>query len=173
MKPQDISEKLREKFGAKILEVKDGVLDPWIRIDSGAIADIARFLRDEPVLAFGSLMCLSGVDWPAKGKLEVVYHIYSLTHRHRIVLKVEVPREIPRVPSVAGIWPTANWHEREAFDLLGIVFEGHDDLRRILLPEDWEGHPLRKDYKVQENYHGVRVMNPPGSVAGLPPEEKS
>ena len=172
MSPQEIHEKLKERFQEKILEFKDGVLNPWIRIEPGVIADVARFLRDDPVLAFGSLMCLSGVDWPQKGKLEVVYHLCSMTHHHRIVLKVEVPREDPRVPSVEKVWPTANWHEREAYDLLGIIFEGHSDLRRILLPEDWEGHPLRKDYKVQEYYHGIRVMNPPGSVAGLPPEEK-
>jgi len=94
----------------------------------------------------------------------VVYNLYSLTHRHRVTLKVVMPREGAHVASVTGIWAAANWHEREAYDLTGIVFDGHPDLRRILLPDDWEGHPLRKDYEVQETYEieGVTVDVPRG-----------
>jgi len=162
MTPQEIHNKLKEKFGDRILDFKGDVPNPWIRIEPSAAADITLFLRDDPALAFDFLMCLSGLDWPEKGKQEVVYHLFSMSLRHMIVLRAELPRENPKIPSVERIWPAANWHEREAFDLFGIVFEGHSDMRRILLPEDWEGHPLRKDYKVQKSYHGIRVMNPPG-----------
>ncbi len=172
MTPQGIADKLTERFGGKVLEVKADALNPWVRVEAPSVAEIARYLRDDPALAFDSLMCLSGLDWPKTGTQEVVYHLYSFPHRHRIVLKAQVPREAPRLPSVEAVWPAANWHEREAFDLLGIVFEGHSDLRRILLPEDWEGHPLRKDYTIPETYHGLRIMNLPGSTAGLAPEKK-
>jgi NADH-quinone oxidoreductase subunit C len=91
------------------------------------------------------------------GKLGVVYHLHSTSLDHKIVLKTEVTAESPHAASVESVWKTANWHEREAFDLFGIVFDGHPDLRRILLPDDWEGHPLRKDYAVPEFYNGMKV----------------
>jgi len=87
----------------------------------------------------------------------LVYNLFSMKHRHKIALRVDLPRDNPRVPSVESVWRTADWHEREAYDLFGIHFEGHPDLRRILCPDDWEGYPLRKDYVVQEYYHGIRV----------------
>lgn len=89
--------------------------------------------------------------------MEVVYHLYSIPFNKALAVKIIVPRDHPEVPSVAHIWRTANWHEREAFDLLGIHFAGHPDLRRILLPADWEGHPLRKDYQEQSTYRGISV----------------
>jgi NADH-quinone oxidoreductase subunit C len=98
---------------------------------------------------------LSGVD--LKGRLAVVYQLFSMVKKHKITLKVEVPTDAPNVQSVESIWKTANWHEREAYDLYGITFIGHPDLRRILLPYDWEGHPLRKDYQVPEYYNGMKV----------------
>jgi len=103
-------------------------------------------------------MCLSGVDY-GNGTLGVVYHIYSMKHAHSFVLKVKVPVENPVVKSVESVWKSANWHEREAYDMFGIVFEGHPDLRRILMPYDWpEGsYPLRKDFQVPEFYNGMKV----------------
>ena len=121
------------------------------------IADVCRVLHDEPDLRFDCLSNQSGVDYTAKGHIEVVYHLYSYTHRHQIVLKVDVPRDNPVVPTVEGIWKAANWLEREIYDLLGVTFEGHPDLRRILMPEDWIGHPLRKDFVEPEEYHGIRT----------------
>ncbi len=157
MNLQEISERLRTNFADAVLDVKaDAAVDPFIKIAPPRVADIARALRDDPDLAFDYLMCLSGVDY-AKGTLGVVYHLFSFKHRHKLTIKVEVPGETPNVPSVAAIWPTANWHEREAYDLIGIVFTGHPDLRRILLPDDWDGFPLRKDYKVPEFYRGMKV----------------
>ena len=157
MTPQQISEKLKAQFSDKILEAKvEGVLDPFVKISASSVTEIATVLRQDPELQFDYLMCLSGVD-NGKNILSVVYHLSSMQHRHKITVKVEVPADKPDVPSVSSIWPTANWHEREAYDLIGIKFIGHPDLRRMLLPEDWDGHPLRKDYKVPEFYQGMKV----------------
>ena len=158
MTSEDIYTKLKEEFGDSILSLEEVVLDSFILIAPDALAGIARYLVEDSALAFDSLMCLSGVDLGVKEEnLEIVYHLFSMTHRHTVVLKVHLPKEDPHIPSVEDIWKTANWHEREAYDLYGITFEGHSDLRRILMPEDWEGHPLRKDYKDPEFYRGMRV----------------
>jgi len=109
----------------------------------------AEFLRSDPELQFTFLSDLSAVDrFPLEPRFEVNYHLLSLSRRERIRLKVRLGGANPAVESVTPVWPTANWHEREVFDLFGIRFEGHPDLRRILMPEDWEGHPLRKDFPV-------------------------
>ena len=157
MSPQEIIEKLREQFREAILDAKvEGVLNPFVKVSPASMLDVAIYVRSHPKLDFDFMMCLSGVDY-GKGTLGVVYHLASMTHRHKITIKVEAPKDNAVVPSVDSIWQAANWHEREAFDLYGITFTGHPDLRRILLPEDWEGHPLRKDYKVPEFYQGMKV----------------
>ena len=158
MTSEDIYTKLKEEFGDSVLSLEEVVLDSFILVAPDATADIARYLAEEDELAFDSLMCLSGVDLGVKEEnLEIVYHLFSMTHRHTVVLKTILPKEDPHISSVEHIWKTANWHEREAYDLYGITFEGHSDLRRILMPEDWEGYPLRKDYKDPEFYRGMRV----------------
>jgi NADH-quinone oxidoreductase subunit C len=157
MIPQEIHDMLKGPFGEAILESKlDGVLDPWITVAPEKVRDIARFLRDDERTHFDSLMLLTGMDY-TKGRLGVVYHLHSMKWNHKIVLKVEVPADQPHVQSVEAVWKTANWHEREAFDMYGVVFDGHPDLRRILMPDDWEGFPLRKDYQVPEFYNGMKV----------------
>lgn len=157
MIPQEIADSLTTRFGDAVLEAKlEGVFNPFIRIAPDRMRDVALFLRDNEQMQFDVLMCLSGVDY-AGGKLGVVYHLHSMKRNHKITLKTEVMREQPDVASVQSVWRTANWHEREAYDLFGIVFTGHPDLRRILLPDDWEGHPLRKDYQVPEFYNGMKV----------------
>src|SRR5204862_2680598 len=103
---------------------------------------VCRFLHDDPDLAFDSLSNESGVDYKARNAIQVVYHLYSYTHRHWIVLKVDTPRDNPVVPSVEGVWKAANWHEREIYDLLGVTFSCHSDLRRLLMPEALLGYPL-------------------------------
>ncbi|MDQ7827752.1 MAG: NADH-quinone oxidoreductase subunit C [Armatimonadota bacterium] len=125
-------------------------LTPGAWVPAQDLLAVCRFLRDDPAFRMDYLSWVTGVDWPQRGELEVVYHLFSFTHGHELLLKVRVPRDAARVPSVTPIWDGANWHEREAYDLLGIVFEGHPDLRRIMMTEDWVGHPLRKDYVYED-----------------------
>ena len=153
MEPNKIYGILSEKFGGKIKQFVESTLPPSVFVETGAITDVCRFLKEEDGLDFTSLMCLSGVDLKDQGKMAVVYHLHSMKQKHKITIKVELDRNNPHVQTVEQIWPGANWYEREAYDLLGIVFDGHSDLRRILLPEDWEGHPLRKDYVYPKRYH--------------------
>jgi NADH-quinone oxidoreductase subunit C len=159
MDAQGIIERLQQKFGDKITAVEAEAVNPGVVVATEAIAEVAAFARSEPELAFGNLMCLSGVDYPKAEppRLEIVYNLFSYEHRHTFVLKVHLPREQPSVPTVESVWGVANWHEREAFDMFGIEFSGHSDLRRILLPDDWEGHPLRKDWEDPDFYNGMRV----------------
>jgi NADH-quinone oxidoreductase subunit C len=111
---------------------------------------VAEFLLAEPNLAFTYLSDVTGVDrFPIEPRFELNYHLLSLSRREAIRLRVRLPGEDPVIESVVCVWPTANWHEREIFDLFGIRFEGHPNLRRMLLPDDWEGYPLRKDYPVE------------------------
>ncbi len=130
-----------------------------ILVESKGICLIMEFLRDHDNLFFDSLSCLTGIDnGQEKNTMEVVYNLYSIPYNHHLMVKTSLSRENPRIDSVSSVWKTANWHEREAYDLLGIRFTNHPDLRRILLPDDWEGHPLRKDYKEQDKYHGINVV---------------
>jgi NADH-quinone oxidoreductase subunit C len=129
---------------------------PCVIVPAEIIREVALHLRDDGELLFDTLMCLSGVD-NADGTLGVVYHLDSMTLRHKVTVKVIVPADNPHVPTCDRVWRIAEWHEREAFDLVGVIFDGNQDLRRILLPEDWEGHPLRKDYEVPEFYNGMKV----------------
>jgi NADH-quinone oxidoreductase subunit C len=157
MTAQEIHELLKSRFGDTILDAKlEGVIDPFVKVAPDKIKDVALFLRDHERLQFDLLMCLSGMDYTG-GKLGVVYHLNSTRLNQKFVLKVDMTAENFHCQSVESVWKTANWHEREAFDLYGIVFDGHPDMRRILLPDDWEGHPMRKDYQVPEFYNGMKV----------------
>lgn len=122
----------------------------WVelRIPKERWLDVSRTLRDDSALAFDFLSNLCSVDWIEKGTFEVVAHLISIAKTGaQLVIKTEIPRDEPKVASLTSIWPTANWQEREAWDMMGIVFEGHPGLRRVLMKEHWEGHPLRKDYE--------------------------
>ena len=174
MDAASILDRLKQRFGDRITGGNLEAVDPWIEVAPAALVEVCQALRDDADLRFNMLHCISSVDYfePDEKKrakvewqphLEVLYHLSSLVHRHRIVLKVLLPRwkgdkpgELPEAPSVTGVWPGANWHEREVFDLGGVRFVGHPDLRRILCPEDWAGHPLRKDYEMPVEYHGIR-----------------
>jgi NADH-quinone oxidoreductase subunit C len=174
MNAEQIVQLLESEFGEKITGKNLENIDPWVEVEASALLDVGKFLRDDERLQFNGLQCISGVDYfepdPKKAKragfephFEVVYHFYSYPQRHRITVKVVLPRwkndqpgELPEVPSVTSLWSTAEWHEREVFDLSGVQFTGHPKLRRILCPEDWVGHPLRKDYEMPLEYHGVR-----------------
>ncbi|MFA7360932.1 MAG: NADH-quinone oxidoreductase subunit C [Candidatus Kapaibacterium sp.] len=157
METNEVYEKLKKVFEDGIGELKTDVpVDPFFFVSADKINAVSLFLRDEESLQFDNLSCLSGMDYD-KDNLAVVYHLYSYVHHHKLVVKVVVPKSNPVVNTVSDVWAAADWHEREAYDLVGMTFEGHPDLRRILLPEDWEGHPLRKDYKVPEFYRGMKV----------------
>ena len=154
MQTQDIYSKLKSKFGDSVLElVETPNFDAFINVAPAAIKEIAMFLRDETALEFDYLANLTGIDYT--DSLGVVYHLYSLKNNNRTVLKVKLDRQKPAVPTVERVWKTANWHEREAYDMFGIEFVGHPDLERILCPEDWVGYPLRKDYVAPTEYHGM------------------
>lgn len=148
-----------------ILDQDQTVKQPWLEVAPVHWPQLAQYLRDTPELAFDFLHCLTGVDYGLKvGKVGVIYHLSSLLHEHQLVIKITLPYPVnqigdpqPGIPSVAHIWRAADWHEREAYDLVGIPFQGHPDLRRMLLPEDWQGHPLRKDYQTAESYHDIQI----------------
>jgi NADH-quinone oxidoreductase subunit C len=123
---------------------------PGAFVPAGRLLEIGRVLRDEARFHFDYCSFVTAVDRPEQQHFEVVYHLYSMDLRHEVLLKVRVPRDTPRVPSVVDLWRGADWHEREAFDLFGIQFDGHPDLRRLMMTEDWTGHPLRKDYVYEE-----------------------
>ncbi|VAX39766.1 NADH-ubiquinone oxidoreductase chain C [hydrothermal vent metagenome] len=175
MNCEDIHALLLNEFGAsKIIATNLEACDPWIEVNPENILEVSMFLRNHDTLLFDSLNNLSGVDYlepdPKKAKkfehdphLEVVYHLYSYHLKHWVVIKALLPRwkddkegELPEIDSVSSVWGIADWHERETYDLVGIRFLGHPNHRRILCPEDWEGHPLRKDYKFPLEYHGIR-----------------
>ena len=171
---QALFDKLRSQFSDEIVRIEFTTPDSWIEVRAAALVNVCRVLRDDPALRYDMLSCVSGVDYlqtdPKKAAkltwqphVEVVYHLFSTLTKQTCVLKVFTRRwkddcvgQLPEVPSVCATWPGANWHEREVYDLMGIHFVGHPDLRRILCPEDWIGHPLRKDYQPPESYHGIR-----------------
>ena len=146
--PERIEERLRERFPGVAFERQQGpaVRDHTLYVPADRLVEIGTFLRDDPELEFALLSFIAGVDWlPRDPRFEVVYGLLSLARHARVTLKVRVGEEQPRVPSVVGVWPTANWHERETYDFFGLEFTGHPDLTRILLPDEWVGWPLRKD----------------------------
>jgi NADH-quinone oxidoreductase subunit C len=157
MTSEEICRRLHERFGEHILSSNAKAVDPYIVVEASAIHEVGEHLLRDPDLQFDSLMCLSGVDYGPDKTLAVVYNLHSTTLRHKITLKIEVPRQDGVVPTVCDLWRTAEWHEREAYDMFGMRFANHPDHRRILCPDDWEGHPLLKDYQVQEFYRGIKV----------------
>jgi len=126
-----------------------------ILVAANRLVDVANELHTNPETYFDQLSCVTGID--TVNTMEVIYHLYSIPFNLSLALKVVLPRDNPQVPTLSSIWKSANWLERETYDMYGIIFEQHPDLRRILMPADWEGYPLRKDYKEQEQYRDVQV----------------
>ncbi len=183
MTEQEIYQRLQARFDDSILGFESDIPQPVVSCTPEAVGDIAKYLRDDPALSFDRLLCLSGVDYegldekgkgkhreinryeedgtvnpvedPGTGDLAVVYHLESFKHHHRLCLSVRVPRETPKIASVGHVWITAQYGERETYDFFGIEFEGNPDLRRLFLPEDWVGWPLRKDYEMPVRYNDV------------------
>lgn len=175
MTAAEIAALLQQQFGPAITATKLDALDPFVTVEPARLVEVCTLLRDDPRLAFALLNDITGVDYletdPKKvakagfePHLEVLYHLSSFAFPgRRFTLKVVLPRwrentpgVLPEVPSVSGVWKTADWHEREVYDLVGVFFSGHPNLVRILLNDDWVGHPLRKDYEFPLEYHGIR-----------------
>lgn len=150
METIEIANRLKEKFLDEVVDITHFRGQVSVILKRDRIVDICRYLHDEPDICMDYLSDLCGVDYPGRRlRFEVVYNLYSIKYRHRIRLRALIPEDDPSIPSVVSIWAGANWHEREAYDMYGIVFKGHPDLRRILMPEDWQGFPLRKDYPLK------------------------
>lgn len=129
-----------------------------IKISANDLLNVCENLHRNEKTYFDMLSCVTALDnGPEAKTMEVIYNVYSIAYNHHLALKVILSRELPEINTVSHIWKTADWHEREAFDMFGINFIGHPDLRRILMPADWEGHPLRKDYKQQEYYRDIKL----------------
>ncbi|WP_121248025.1 NADH-quinone oxidoreductase subunit C [Mucilaginibacter phyllosphaerae] len=160
----DIKLLLTQKFGESVVtgEERTG-LQPALLIHPDYIVEVCMELRNNPKTYFDFLSCLTGVDYGVEAaRFGVVYHLSSIPYHLQLTLKISKENNrsednLPSFPSVTAVYRTADWHEREAYDLVGIFFENHPDLRRILLPDDWEGYPLRKDYKTAEYYKGIKV----------------
>ncbi len=127
-------------------EPRTGANLPAVRAGAERLLALMERLRDDPELSFDMLVDHTAVDWTREGRFECLYNLYSTSHGHRLLVSVSVPRDNPVVPSVASLWAIAEWQEREVFDLMGVLYEGHPDLRRLFLEDDWQGYPLRKDY---------------------------
>lgn len=167
-------DQLKSRFGDKITGSNLEAIDPWVEVSPDGLVEVCEHLKVDPDLRLDMLNCITAIDYchtdPKKAAksewephIEVVYHLSSIEKKHTLVVKVKVSRwkddkegELPEIPTVSNVWRTADWHEREVFDLSGINFTGHPDLRRILCPEDWVGYPLRKDYEMPLEYHGIR-----------------
>lgn len=161
---EDIKLLLTEKFGTGVVTGEEtGGLQPALLINPADIVKVCLELRNNPGTYFDMLSSITGVDYGAEAnRFGVVYHLASIPYQTQLTLKISTENgrdldDLPTFPSITSVYRTADWHERETYDLMGIFFEGHPDLRRILLPDDWEGFPLRKDYKNAEFYKGIRI----------------
>jgi NADH-quinone oxidoreductase subunit C len=178
---EEIAGILKETFGEAITEVEVDSLHPQVTVAAERWPEVARFLRDDPHLAMNMLRCISAVDRHPEPFIDVVYDLVSMqvgkpsggipardalwTESGAIAVKIRLPRDGGHVQSVTDVWPAAEWHERESFDLVGVSFDQHPDLRRILCPDDWAGNPLRKDYVFPTEYEGIPAATAPDASA--------
>jgi NADH-quinone oxidoreductase subunit C len=155
MTTSEIHEGLKARFGDDVGVPAPTKGDPWLTVKAARLVEVCAWLKGTPGLEFDLCEDLTAVDWPKRNGIEVVVHLLSVKHRHAVKLKGEADRAAPVVPSLTPVWKTADWFEREVYDLFGVTFTGHPDLRRIMLPDDWVGHPLRKDYQEAGGWHGI------------------
>jgi NADH-quinone oxidoreductase subunit C len=152
--------RLLEFFPSAVLATHANLGDATAQVERGSLLDVMRFLRDEPGLDFEMLSDVTAVDWLGQEpRFELVYHLYSVKRNHRVRIKARVSEDDAEIASLTPLWPSADWMEREVFDLYGVRFAGHPDLRRILLYEEFEGHPLRKDYPKEKRQPLVGPRN--------------
>lgn len=165
MVPEQIATLLKSTFGDAIVSADLDTPHPAVTVDASRWREIAIFLRDDARLRCNTLRCVSGVDRLADDRIEIIYDLVSMLPARSgdgywrgdnvFAVKLRVPRDGGHVETVSDVWPAADWHEREVYDMFGVVFDNHPDLRRILCPDDWEGYPLRKDYEFPLEYHGI------------------
>jgi len=164
MAPEEIAALLRSTFRDALSDAAMDSHHPAVNVSPGRWHEIALFLRDDPRLQLNVLRCISGVDRLEDNVIEVIFDLMKISPGGRggywagdnvVAVKVRVPRDDAHMSSVADVWPAADWHEREVYDMFGVVFDGHPDFRRILCPDDWIGYPLRKDYEFPLEYHGI------------------
>lgn len=153
---QKVSAILEVKFPGVVILPEEPHND-FIQIRSEQWKDVAQFIKTDPELKFDSCQCITGVDLGIEQNLEVRYNFHSMKLKHKIEIRIAVERKKPSIPSVEQVWRVADWFEREVYDMYGIRFKGHRDLRRMLLPDDWKGWPLRKDYKTPNIYNGMKI----------------
>ena len=153
---EEIKITLTNKFSSSIIENEE-LSDKQIEVEGSKWLEIATFMRDDPNLSFDQLECITGVDTGEDATLQSRYNLHSMEYRHKVEVVINHDKKNPKVPSIEQVWRIGDWFERETYDMFGISYEGHRDLRRILCPDDWEGWPLRKDYEGQESYHGIVV----------------
>jgi NADH-quinone oxidoreductase subunit C len=154
---EDILDIVKTKATSDVV-VEETTTPKAIKLHTDDLVVVCRELHENKSTYFDMLSCVTAIDNGVQaGTFELAYSLYSIPYNLHVTIKVVIPRDKPEVESINAIWKTANWHEREAFDMYGIIFKNHPDLRRILMPADWEGHPLRKDYKHQEYYRNIKV----------------
>ena len=156
MTSAEIKAVIMDQFPGSVIESED-LAEKQVELKADQWFDIATFLKEDPNLSFDQLECITGIDLGEEASLQTRYNLHSMEYRHKIEILISHDRKEPKVASIEKIWRIGDWFERETYDMFGIIYEGHRDLRRILCPDDWEGWPLRKDYEGQESYHGIVV----------------
>jgi NADH-quinone oxidoreductase subunit C len=157
MLPQDIIKLIQQQAADGFIAAAADGLHPHVRIRSERLLEVCNYIKNEPQLNFNLLRCISAIDRPQQALIELSYDVLSIQFNHALAIKVLIDRACPETDSVSCVWPAADWHEREAFDLMGVIFKNHPDPRRILMPDDWSGYPLRKDYQDLTEYHGLKL----------------
>ncbi len=158
MDARAIHKLLANEFGDGVGNFVEQPTEPHIEVDATAIAKVCSYLKENGDLNFEHLSNLTATDYLEENRIRIIYHLHSYKHARWLTLKVAVDRENPHVATLENVYPVANWLEREAYDLVGVNFDGHSDLRRILMPDDWVGHPLRKDFQEPSHYHGISTV---------------
>ena len=153
---EQIKNRLSDQFKSSVIS-NENLAENQVEVKGEDWFEVATFMKNDPKLLFDQLECITGIDTGEDKPLQTHYNLHSMEYRHKIEVVISHDRKDPKVASIEQLWRIGDWFERETYDMFGIEYTGHRDLRRILCPDDWEGWPLRKDYKEQETYHGIMV----------------